>query len=855
MKSKGLVLMLVFFSLFSLASASIPSTNNLVAYYSFEETAGNVLDTFGVFDGIIEGDVNRGALGKIGKAYNLTGSSNINSFNINSNLSDFSIAFWFKDNFDVLLQNTSHPSDQYIIKGIKENEYNREFYINTYSLTSGHPNYLPTGRKYIEFRFPEGLSSGGARVVGKILQPHGSYLNNSWRFVVISYSSTGRFAYLNLDNSYNNFSFFPSQTYASSVNLYDILIGAVFTNFSIDELMIFNKSLSPVEVSSLYNNGSGYAYPPKVVLNYPTALIDYGKKNGTLQLNFTATDTNLDKVWYNYDGTNVTITGAVSGVANLSNITLSTDKEVEICANDTAGNENCEVFGWDYKVFENSRAFNTTTFETKNETFLINLTANSSLTNVYLNYNGVDYLTTKTGNIYSKTLPMELVATDTNRTFYYKFEYAGTNITSPTSIQLVKTYLVNWTGTKQYVNITIKDEYDNTIINSTTMDTLFDYYIHKGGYTNIHQEIKTEDGIFGFSATPNIDRWSGFGRLYYYATGYQPRYFFIDDEEFTNTTITQKTLYLLLQTDGILVRYKIYDNIGNELENVRISAYKKVGSSEILVEQVLTDSLGEASLFLNPNYYHRILITNEGCTTIDRTRRITSSDTYTEFMTCGNGGGGGGGMNLTTFENVTSSFSPYSPVQYTNNTVTFSFTSTDSNCNLDETTYILKFGGTNLISLTGNNPCGQTLSQSVNLENYSGTLVGYGIMKIGDSQITLTKRYTVLNIGGVVYNQTSVNSLLDKLKDPNFGLEIGLTPTTKALICFLILFGLIASFGNLTNKDNIPIMLVLICLFLFICSYMNFLTVFNSDYDWLNQYGILLLVGIFTIGVVIRRYV
>ncbi len=583
--------------------------------------------------------------------------------------------------------------------------------------------------------------------------------------------------------------------------------GSLFKGYG-DEVGIWNRSLTQSEITQLYNSGAGRR-PMKT----------------TTTTTFTNTYSAGDVVDWN----------------------------MKFCDSDGDCGQAVSNYRFSIPFYENSRLYNTTTYETKNETFSIDIENSEVLDNVYLNYNGIDYLTTKSGDIYSKTLPMELVATDTNRTFYYKFEYAGTNITSPTSIQLVKNYLVNWTGTKQYINITIKDEYDNTIINSTTMDTLFDYYIDKGGYTNIHQEIKTEDGIFGFSATPNIDRWSGFGRLYYYATGYQPRYFFIDDEEFTNSTITQKTLYLLLQTDGILARYKIYDTIGNELENVRVSAYKKVGNSEILVEQVLTDSLGEASLFLNPNYYHRILITNDGCTIIDRTRRITSSDTYTEFMTCGKGGGSGG-MNLTTFENVTSSFSPYSTVQYTNNTVTFSFTSTDSNCNLDETTYILKFGGTNLISLTGNNPCGQTLSQSVNLENYSGTLVGYGIMKIGDSQITLTKQYTVLNIGNVVYNQTSVGSLLDKLKDPTFGLELGLSPTTKALICFLILFGLIASFGNLTNKDNIPIMLVLVCLFLFVCSYMNFLTVFNSDYDWLNQYGILLLVGIFTSGVVIRRY-
>jgi hypothetical protein len=53
---------------------------------------------------------------------------------------------------------------------------------------------------------------------------------------------------------------------------------------------------------------------PTITLNYPTSLIDYGAVNGTLQLNFTATDTNLDYCGFGYY---TTTSNKIKGYGNI----------------------------------------------------------------------------------------------------------------------------------------------------------------------------------------------------------------------------------------------------------------------------------------------------------------------------------------------------------------------------------------------------------------------------------------------------------------------------------------------------------------------------------------------------------
>jgi hypothetical protein len=113
-----------------------------------------------------------------------------------------------------------------------------------------------------------------------------------------------------------------------------------------------------------------------------------------MQLNVTATDTNLDKVWYNYNGTNITVTGATSGVYNLSNITLTTKKNITFYANDTIGNLNSTTISWDYLVFLNNLNYQTTNYETNTSQFLLNVSIGNNFNFIqpYLVYNGNEYI-------------------------------------------------------------------------------------------------------------------------------------------------------------------------------------------------------------------------------------------------------------------------------------------------------------------------------------------------------------------------------------------------------------------------------------------------------------------------------
>jgi hypothetical protein len=64
------------------------------------------------------------------------------------------------------------------------------------------------------------------------------------------------------------------------------------------------------------------------------------KEGEVLLLNTTVTDTNLDKVWYSYNGSNNTIAGAITGTLNQTAITTTLTKlEIIVYANDTAGND------------------------------------------------------------------------------------------------------------------------------------------------------------------------------------------------------------------------------------------------------------------------------------------------------------------------------------------------------------------------------------------------------------------------------------------------------------------------------------------------------------------------------------
>jgi hypothetical protein len=216
---------------------------------------------------------------------------------------------------------------------------------------------------------------------------------------------------------------------------------------------------------------------PTINVNYPTSIVNYGRLGGTLQLNWTATDTNLNSCWYNYNGTNISAGACSTGVAILNNITLSSKKNVTLYANDTAGNLATEVKTWDYYVFETSTGYSTPVLEGTTTNFTANLTMTSGyrLSSVYLIYNGtttagsaMEYSTDNWYIYATKVVPS--VTTNTNYSWYWSLTFEDNSI-------------INTTAQTQTVNDVALDNcstYTNQLFNFTLLDEDTQYKL----YTN-----------------------------------------------------------------------------------------------------------------------------------------------------------------------------------------------------------------------------------------------------------------------------------------------------------------------------------------------------------------------------------
>jgi len=218
---------------------------------------------------------------------------------------------------------------------------------------------------------------------------------------------------------------------------------------------------------------------PLITLNYPTSLINYGKINGTLQLNITATDSNLDKVWYNYNGTNVSILGALSGVANLSNITLTSKQNITTYANNTNGGMNITTFNWDYKILEINQTFLNKTIEGSVLNFsILTYLNNYSISSARFFYNGVNYSTQIVplsiySQIQSNNFLIPQVISDSNFTFYWEITLNDSTIinTDSNRQEVINLGIDNCSVyTNKLLNITVKDEGLQTLLANSTVE-------------------------------------------------------------------------------------------------------------------------------------------------------------------------------------------------------------------------------------------------------------------------------------------------------------------------------------------------------------------------------------------------
>lgn len=222
---------------------------------------------------------------------------------------------------------------------------------------------------------------------------------------------------------------------------------------------------------------------------------------------------------------------------------------------------------------ENSHTFNTSTRETKLETFTVNLSyENSHFTDISANliYNGTSYIGTETVetsniSIFTRTINIPSIGTDGNVTFYWEVSLtdgagATTLMNTTTQSHLVnQTLFIRCNATYQtvFVNFTIYNETTRSQINAS-MDSSFEYYTGDGGTVKNYTLDSEANQTFTFCTNYN-DTFVVKSIINLKANGYNERTFYFNDESYTNTT-THTPLYMLNSTLGTSIVIQTRDS-------------------------------------------------------------------------------------------------------------------------------------------------------------------------------------------------------------------------------------------------------------------------------------------------------
>jgi hypothetical protein len=215
--------------------------SGLTAYWKLDETSGNVFDEISDYEGTVSGaDLNQN--GKIGKSiyfdravHDYITFGNLTEFNF-GHYQDFSFSIWFKTSADLANQNLfSKYEGTWKGWGIWFDETkNLALYLN--DADSSDTLFLHSGT---------GWQDGNWHLAIAVVDRDSSakfYVDN------VSYDPQGVTTGINL-----------STTNAIKLS-FSSTPGYDYTGY-LDEAAIWNRALSPTEVSTLYNNGIGLSYP------------------------------------------------------------------------------------------------------------------------------------------------------------------------------------------------------------------------------------------------------------------------------------------------------------------------------------------------------------------------------------------------------------------------------------------------------------------------------------------------------------------------------------------------------------------------------------------------------------------
>lgn len=620
MVNKTFLFLLVGLLLISLGSSAI--TDNISAYYKLDETSGTTAyDSVARYNGTYVNTPTLGQQGKVNYSINLTsGTDAVNITTLARPVSNITVNAW--------MRSIDHGSVKVIVGADDVNKGQLKRHFTTYA-------YLG--------RFTVGLFTATGGEDYFYVDP--SIINITdglWHMVTFTYNTTNVYLYVDGVNRTvtlsgglpsGNLGLFTNgstTSYGTGISIgqnspYDN--GQQFIG-GIDEVGIWNRSLSATEISQLYNSNNGSSYPFSVTatINTPTT--------GTSYL---VTD-NITITWssQSYSSlTNTTLfvndignyTTNISGITNTTTIyrifSTANNYDLKAMVCDTLGCTNSSLVEISTGLYAiRNTTYQPTTYETQNQNIGVNISyINSDVAlAVILNYDGTNYTTTNTGTegigVYNTNLDVPIINGSSTKDFYWFIQVDDgtpeivTTTTYQQTVNPITLTLCNGTYTDKVLNFTYYDETTGLIINTTanrqTFQGTFNYWVGTGiTYKNYSiNDINRTNTTYTICISPynnsdNVIK-TNFNS-FFEAQNYASNTYYLTNATLLNTTTTIP-LWLLPTAEASEFTITAYRGVSTFNEGIiTISKYFEGEGIYKTIGIAQTDENGKFSQYLERN--------------------------------------------------------------------------------------------------------------------------------------------------------------------------------------------------------------------------------------------------------------
>ncbi len=363
--------------------------------------------------------------------------------------------------------------------------------------------------------------------------------------------------------------------------------------------------------------------PPQINAESPIGTLDYNFVGGNETLNVTFTDIGLESCWYNYNGTNITIDGCLTGVKNSTNFILEEDNfNITIYANDSVGNLNSTFIEWEYILLEINRTFdeNITEAQTNDFSILVNITEGSSLDSAIFSYNETNHTTTIifSSGLYliSSSIISPSIDTNTNLSFNFFITIDGITYTTVSNNQTVLNSLFDICGgvsNDTLLNMSLLDE--GTRLNISGDIEISANIVSKSSGTSVGTINKTfenvESGAICFSPVSSYNLYNLFVEIRYSSEGYASEFYHIQKADMGEYP-KNLSLFDLNSNDSTEFSVTYKNNAFIFVEGAVLQLQRKYIGQDIfeVVEAPVTGDGGKAILHidLNTNKYRASVV-------------------------------------------------------------------------------------------------------------------------------------------------------------------------------------------------------------------------------------------------------